>query len=90
KRNLIESTKEFNWKNRRIGQTKITEVVLSLRILGNSLPILRKRELSCMTETNVFAYDPNCFQNVVFKSILCFFAQIVLSFLNFFLPFFFV
>ncbi|KAJ9599379.1 hypothetical protein L9F63_010141, partial [Diploptera punctata] len=33
KRNLIESTKEFNWKNRRIG-TKITEVVLSLRILA--------------------------------------------------------
>ncbi|KAJ9574083.1 hypothetical protein L9F63_008497, partial [Diploptera punctata] len=32
----------------RIG-TKITEVVLSLRILGNSLPILRKRQLSCMT-----------------------------------------
>ncbi|KAJ9584990.1 hypothetical protein L9F63_020672, partial [Diploptera punctata] len=29
--------------------TKITEVVLSLRILGNSLPILRKRQLSCMT-----------------------------------------
>ncbi|KAJ9587858.1 hypothetical protein L9F63_018730, partial [Diploptera punctata] len=57
KRNLIESTKEFNWKNRRIGiilhvadQTKITEVVLSLRILGNSLPILRKRRLSCMTD----------------------------------------
>ncbi|KAJ9588973.1 hypothetical protein L9F63_017733, partial [Diploptera punctata] len=45
---LIESTKEFNWKNRRIG-TKITEVVLSLRILGNFLPILRKRRLSCMT-----------------------------------------
>ncbi|KAJ9592194.1 hypothetical protein L9F63_001310, partial [Diploptera punctata] len=35
KRNLIESTKEFNWKNRRIG-TKITEVVLSLRILDLS------------------------------------------------------
>ncbi|KAJ9599265.1 hypothetical protein L9F63_010267, partial [Diploptera punctata] len=42
KRNLIESTKEFNWKNRRIGvilrdadvQTKITEVVLSLRVLA--------------------------------------------------------
>ncbi|KAJ9591839.1 hypothetical protein L9F63_001656, partial [Diploptera punctata] len=33
KRNLIESTKEFNWKNKRIGQTKIIEVVLSLRIL---------------------------------------------------------
>ncbi|KAJ9588378.1 hypothetical protein L9F63_018248, partial [Diploptera punctata] len=31
-------------------QTKITEVVLSLRILGNSLPILRKRRLSCMTD----------------------------------------
>ncbi|KAJ9575667.1 hypothetical protein L9F63_007426, partial [Diploptera punctata] len=29
--------------------TKITEVILSLRILGNSLPILRKRQLSCMT-----------------------------------------
>ncbi|KAJ9593005.1 hypothetical protein L9F63_015324, partial [Diploptera punctata] len=34
KRNLIESTKEFNWKNRRIVQMKITEVVLSLRILA--------------------------------------------------------
>ncbi|KAJ9574074.1 hypothetical protein L9F63_008546, partial [Diploptera punctata] len=30
--------------------TKITEVVLSLRILGNSLPILRKRQHSCMTD----------------------------------------
>ncbi|KAJ9584853.1 hypothetical protein L9F63_020820, partial [Diploptera punctata] len=30
-------------------ETKITEVVLSLRILCNSLPILRKRQLSCMT-----------------------------------------
>ncbi|KAJ9581474.1 hypothetical protein L9F63_023361, partial [Diploptera punctata] len=29
--------------------TKITEVVLSLRILGNSLPILQKHQLSCMT-----------------------------------------
>ncbi|KAJ9582426.1 hypothetical protein L9F63_003224, partial [Diploptera punctata] len=41
-------------ENRRIGvilrQTKITEVVLSLRILGNSLPILRKRQHSCMTD----------------------------------------
>ncbi|KAJ9583965.1 hypothetical protein L9F63_021688, partial [Diploptera punctata] len=34
--------------------TKITEVVLSLRILGNSLPILRKRQHSCMTGVPVF------------------------------------
>ncbi|KAJ9574584.1 hypothetical protein L9F63_008211, partial [Diploptera punctata] len=36
-------------------QTKITEVVLSLRILGNSLPILRKRQHSCMTVSDVSA-----------------------------------
>ncbi|KAJ9587603.1 hypothetical protein L9F63_018985, partial [Diploptera punctata] len=39
---------EPNGNRWRIG-TKITEVVLSLRILGNSLPILRKRRHSCMT-----------------------------------------
>ncbi|KAJ9592387.1 hypothetical protein L9F63_015955, partial [Diploptera punctata] len=51
-RNLIESTKEFNWKNRRIGVilrdadgvTKIMEVVLLLRILVSSpldcIPVL--------------------------------------------------
>ncbi|KAJ9586937.1 hypothetical protein L9F63_019481, partial [Diploptera punctata] len=33
--------------------TKITEVVLSLRILGNSLPILRKRQHSCKTESKI-------------------------------------
>ncbi|KAJ9601486.1 hypothetical protein L9F63_000325, partial [Diploptera punctata] len=32
--------------------TKITEVVLSLRILDNFLPILRKRRLSCMTNNH--------------------------------------
>ncbi|KAJ9588901.1 hypothetical protein L9F63_017779, partial [Diploptera punctata] len=37
--------------------TKITEVVLSLRILGNFLPILRKRRLSCMTRKE--HYEPN-------------------------------
>ncbi|KAJ9588621.1 hypothetical protein L9F63_028076, partial [Diploptera punctata] len=35
-------------------RTKITEVVLSLRILGNSLPILRKRRHSCMTDSLTF------------------------------------
>ncbi|KAJ9586726.1 hypothetical protein L9F63_019664, partial [Diploptera punctata] len=46
KRNLIESTKEFNWKNRRnIARRRR----VCIRILGNSLPILRKCQHSCMT-----------------------------------------
>ncbi|KAJ9600750.1 hypothetical protein L9F63_001105, partial [Diploptera punctata] len=48
------------FSNRRIGQTKITEVVLSLRILGNSLPILRKCQLSCMT---ALRHDTNPLSN---------------------------